>query len=139
MKVHHSKYSKIRVFAPKVVVITIGLLFLIVMGCAKEVGKQRGDMINNQTTHTSGTQQPVNMGNKIIIDMNKDGEIWIENKKVDLDSIKSRIEDFMNEYPDGNVIITCDKANLNNGAIAEVLEQLRVAKVKNVVVATEKN
>ncbi|MBN1973347.1 MAG: biopolymer transporter ExbD [Sedimentisphaerales bacterium] len=139
MKVHHSKHLKRSDFASIVALITIGLIFPFVMCYAKEVDKQQGDMINKPTTDTSESLQLVNMEKRFIIDMKKDGEIWIENEKVDIDSIKSRIENFMNEYPDGNVIITCDKAHLNNGAISEVIEQLRVAKVKNVVVATEKN
>ena len=124
---HHSKHSKRTTFALIVILIVIGLIFPIITGYAKE------------EKSAQQTLSPTSVAKKdIIINLTKEGEIWIENEKVDLDSIKGRIEDFKNEYPDGNVIITCDKDLFNNKAIAEVIDQIRAAKVKDVVVAATK-
>ena len=123
MKVHHSKHSKRSAFASIVILIVIGLIFFLVTSCSKEEKAENQDNMKNGTnTDISKNLQPVNVEKNLIIDIKKDSEIWIENEKVDLDSIKSRIEDFKNEYPDGNVIITCDKDLFNNKAIAEVID-----------------
>jgi tetratricopeptide (TPR) repeat protein len=100
---------------------------------------KQGDMTNTPATDTSKTTSPVNVDeSRFIINMQKGDEIWVGNEKVDLTSIKSKVEDFKNKYPDGEIIIACDKDFLNKKAIEEVLEQVGEAKVIDVVVAVTK-
>ena len=47
------------------------------------------------------------------------------------------MERFIHENPEGNVVITADKDSLFEKAI-EVLDQVRLANIKNVVVAATK-
>ncbi|MDM7919884.1 MAG: biopolymer transporter ExbD, partial [Methanosarcina sp.] len=70
-----------------------------------------------------------------IIGVTKDGMIYIENQIIDVRSVRSRMERFKSESPDGNVVITADKDSLF-GVSIEVLDQVRMAGIKNVVVAT---
>ncbi|MFC1494235.1 ExbD/TolR family protein [Thermodesulfobacteriota bacterium] len=127
MIVIYSKYSKRSTAALIVTFIVIGLMFFIETGCAREEKSEQQ------------TIPPVNVDkSKIILDITKTGEILIQDEKIDLNSIQSRIKDFMNEYPDGDIIILSDKDPFNNKVVEEVLDQVRAAKVKNIVVATEK-
>jgi biopolymer transport protein ExbD len=140
MRINNRKYSKRIKIASAVILIVTALISFSVTGYAKEEkGKQQGDVKTIPATDTSKTTSPVNIDeSRFIINMQKEGEIWVEGEKVDLTAIKSRIEDFKNKYPEGNVIITCDKDFLNKKVIEEVLEQVRAAKVKSVVVAASK-
>ncbi|MFC1841127.1 tetratricopeptide repeat protein, partial [Thermodesulfobacteriota bacterium] len=45
----------------------------------------------------------------IVISITKEGEIWIEGEKVELNTVKSRIEDLKNKFPAGKIIIGKDK------------------------------
>lgn len=72
---------------------------------------------------------------RIIILITKEGEIRIENKKVDIASMVSRMERFHKEYPDGIVLI----AGYNDtrlGRTIEVLDKVRMIGITNVSVAT---
>lgn len=139
MIMNYRKHSKRIKTASIIIPIVIGLIFFIVTACSKEEGEKQDDVITSPVTDTSKTTSPINVDeSKIIIDIQKEGEIWVEGDKFDLTSILSRIEKFRNEHPEGNVIITCDKDNINNMAVKEVLDQIRAAKIKSVVVAASK-
>jgi biopolymer transport protein ExbD len=139
MIMNHRKHTKRIKTASIVIPIVGGLIFLFVTACSKEKGEKQGDVITSPATDTSKTTSHVNVDeSRFIINMQKGDEIWVGNEKVDLTSIKSRVEAFKNKSPEGNVIITCDKDFLNKKAIEEVLEQVRAAKVKSVVVAATK-
>lgn len=73
----------------------------------------------------------------LVIGVTVDGEVWIEGSPIDIHSVRSRMERFKHENPDGNVVITADKDSLFGVAI-EVLDQVRLAKIKDVVVAATK-
>jgi len=73
----------------------------------------------------------------IIINVTKDGMVYVEGQAIDIRSVRSRMERFKYETPDGNVVITADKDSLFGIAIG-VLDQVRLAKIKNVVVASSK-
>jgi biopolymer transport protein ExbD len=61
--------------------------------------------------------------------------IYIDSQMIDIRPVRSRMERFKSEMPDGNVIITADDENLFGVAI-EVLDQVSMADIKNVVVTS---
>lgn len=138
MIMNYRKHSKRIKTASVLTLIMIGLIFFIVTACSKEEGKKQDDTITSPATDISNTPPLKVDENNIIIVIQKEGEIWVEGEKIDLTSILNRIEKFRNEHPEGNVIITCDKDNKNNMGVKEVLEQIRAAKIKSVVVAASK-
>ena len=71
----------------------------------------------------------------IVINVTKDGMVYIDGMAIDVRSVRSRMERFKYENPDGNVIITSDKES-RFGISIEVLDQVRLANIKNVVVAS---
>lgn len=140
MIINYRKHSKRIKPVSLLTLIVIGLLSLSFAGCVKEEkGEQQDDIINRSITDASKTSSSVLVDKGLfIIEMQKEGEIWIEGERVDITSIKSRIEDFKNKYPDGNVMISCDKDFYNKKATDAILEQVRAAKLKSVVVAASK-
>jgi len=73
----------------------------------------------------------------IVIGVTKEGMVWIEGQPIDIRSVRSRMERFIHENPDGNVVITADKDSLFGVAI-EVFDQVKLANIRNVVVAATK-
>ncbi len=74
----------------------------------------------------------------ILINVIKDGMVYIEGQAIDIRSVRSRMERFRYENPDGNVIITADKES-RFGIAIEVLDQVRLANIRNVVVASSQD
>jgi|WetSurMetagenome_2_1015567.scaffolds.fasta_scaffold710796_1 biopolymer transport protein ExbD len=95
--------------------------------------KESGVDVNRPVASTTESKENTN----IVIGVTKDGMIYIENQIIDIRSVRSRMERFKSEMPDGNVVITADKDSLFGVAI-EVLDQVRMAGIKNVVVAATK-
>lgn len=95
--------------------------------------KKSGVEVNRPVSSRSDSPDTKN----ITINVLKDGMIYIEGQRIDIRSIKSRMERFKQENPDGNVVITADKDGLF-GVSIEVLDQVRLAQIKNVVVAATK-
>jgi biopolymer transport protein ExbD len=105
------------------------IFFLVTTTFVKESGVE----VNRPVASTATSKEDTN----IVIGVTKDGMIYIENQIIDIRSVRSRMERFKSEMPDGNVVITADKDSLFGVAI-EVLDQVRMAGIKNVVVAATK-
>jgi biopolymer transport protein ExbD len=105
------------------------IFFLVTTTFVKESGVE----VNRPIASTTEAKENTNIG----IGVTKDGMIYIENQIIDVRSVRSRMERFKSEMPDGNVVITADKDSLFGVAI-EVLDQVRLAGIKNVVVAATK-
>ena len=131
MKVHHSKHSKKNSSASIVILIVIGLIFSILTACSKEEKAERQD--DMKTTDTSKTFQAVNEDkNKIIIGITKEGEVWIEGEKSDLNLIQSKIESLKNKFPDGNITVYKDKDSPSK-IVAKVSDLVGADEIINVV------
>ena len=136
MKVHHSKHSKRSAFASIVILIVIGLIFSIVTACSRE--EKQADMRNNPVDDTSKTPPPGNVDKgKIIIGITKDGEIWIDGEKSNLDLIQSRIEDLKNKFPDREIIVGKDKDSPSE-IVIKVSDLVSPDEIINVVVNATK-
>ncbi len=105
------------------------IFFLVTTTFVKESGVE----VNRPVASTTEAKENTN----IVIGVTKDGLIYIENQIIDVRSVRSRMERFKSEMPEGNVVITADKESLFGVAI-EVLDQVRLAGIKNVVVAATK-
>jgi biopolymer transport protein ExbD len=105
------------------------IFFLVTTTFVKEFGVEVNRPIESDGPKTDVTN--------ILISVTKDGMIYLEDQMIDIRSIRSRMERFKSEMLDGNVIITADNDSLFGVAI-EVLDQVRMAHIKNVVVASSK-
>lgn len=108
------------------VVFILLIFFLVTASFTKEAGVE----VNRPTAQTAVRQERGNL----IIAVKKSGEIWIDNQKVDLRSIRAHVERLHAQNPEGTVIIKADK-DARTGATVEVLDQVRLAGVSNVAIA----
>ena len=104
------------------------IFFLVTTSFVKESGVEV-----NRPAADSGKQ---NESTNMTIGVTKEGIVYIDNRQIDVLSVRSTMERFKHENPEGNVVITADKDSRFGKAI-EVLDQVRLAGIKNVIMATE--
>ena len=102
------------------------IFFLVTASFTKESGIE----VDRPSAQTAIRQEKGNL----IIGVSESGEVWIENKQVDIRSIRAHIERLHAQNPEGTVIILADQ-KAHTGATVNVLDQVRLAGVTNVAIA----
>ena len=115
---------------PLIDMVFILLIFFLVTA---SFTKESGIDVDRPTAQTTIRQEQASL----IISITKEGEVWIDNKRVDIRSIRSHIELLHAQNPEGTVIIMADK-NALTGATIAVLDQVRLSGVSNVAIAASK-
>lgn len=116
--------------SPLIDMIFILLIFFLV---TTTFVKESGVEVNRPVASSAENEEQTN----VIIGVDKDGAVWIEGQQIDVRSVRGKMERFKHENPKGNVVITADKDS-RFGVAIEVLDQVRLAEIKNVVVAAKK-
>ena len=124
----HASASNVNL-TPLIDMVFILLIFFLVTA---SFTKESGIEVNRPAAQTAVRQERGNL----IIGINKNGEIWIDNQKVDIRTIRAHIEQLHAQNPEGTVIILADKDS-RTGATIDVLDQVRLAGVSNVAIAAE--
>jgi biopolymer transport protein ExbD len=106
------------------------IFFLVTTSFVKEAG---GPEIRRPIAATAESKEKTNM----TVAVTSDGLVYIEGKIVDIRSVRSQMERFYHENPEGNVVITAD-ADSNFGVPIEVLDRIREAGITNISVAATK-
>ncbi len=120
--------SKIIIIVACAVFLILAVFYLLTATFVKESGVEVNRPVSYQSANPdNGT---------IAVNIMEDGTISIKGKKIDIVSIISRMEDFKKEFPEGKVVITGADFSQSKLPI-EILEQVRLAGIKNVIVATE--
>jgi len=73
----------------------------------------------------------------ILIAVGPTGEIWIDKKRVDPNSVRAHIERLHAENPKGALVVQADKKSTNEKLMA-VLNAARAAGMREVAISTEK-
>jgi len=115
---------------PLIDMVFILLIFFLVTA---SFTKESGIDVDRPTAQTTVRQEQASL----IISITKEGEVWIDNKHVDIRSIRSHIELLHAQNPEGTVIIMADK-NALTGVTVAVLDQVRLSGVSNVAIAASK-
>ena len=102
------------------------IFFLVTTSFVKESG------VEVKRPIASSAQSDVDKTN-LFIQVDKDGYIYIDNKMVDIRSVRSYAERWFVNNPLGNVIIGSDKGS-RWGVSIEVLDKVREVGITNVVV-----
>ena len=103
------------------------IFFLVTASFTKESGIE----VDRPVASTATRQEH----GSLIIGINQAGEIWIENQQVQMRSVRAHVERLTAQNPEGTVIIMADKQS-STGVAVEVLDQVRLAGVSNVAIAT---
>jgi len=70
----------------------------------------------------------------ILVAVTETGEVWIDQKKIDIRRVRSTIERLFIESPDAAVVILSDE-NSRTGIVVQVIDQARLAGASKVAIA----
>jgi biopolymer transport protein ExbD len=108
-------------------IVFIMLIFFVV---TTSFVKETGIEVNRPTAQTAEQRD---IGN-ILIAISPNGEIWIDQRAVDIRALRAVVERLVAENPEGGVIIQGDR-EAQIGLLVKVMDQVRKAGVENVSIA----
>ncbi len=129
--INHSIHQAAQInLTPMIDMVFILLIFFIV---STSFVKETGVEINRPSAHTAERKEQGN----ILLAITKNGEIWIDRRQVDVQSIRANIERLKAQNPGGAVIIQADD-NSQSGVLIKVIDQIRLAGIINISLAANK-
>ncbi|MGH8471167.1 MAG: ExbD/TolR family protein [Gammaproteobacteria bacterium] len=93
--------------------------------------RETGVDVNRPAARSAELQEKGN----IIVSVTKNGEIWIDRRKVDIRALRANVERMYAENPGSSVIIAADEET-QTGLLVGALDEARLAGVENVAIAT---
>jgi len=112
---------------PMLDVVFILLIFFIV---TTSFVKETGIDVNRPSATTA---EKKSQGN-ILIAINANGDIWIDNREIDIRAVRANIQVLKASYPQSSVIIQSDQ-DASTGKLVRVMDQVRLAGVQNISIA----
>lgn len=112
---------------PMLDVVFILLIFFIVTA---SFVKEAGIEVSRPAAETAVRQEHAS----IIVAIDARGGVWIDKRSVDLRAVRANVERLHLQNPQGSVVIMADRAS-PNGALVEVLDQVRMAGVDKIAIA----
>ena len=114
---------------PMLDIVFIMLIFFIVTATFV---KESGIDVTRPDAETAIKQNRV----AILIAIRDNNEIWINRRKVDLPSVRANVEKLHAENPQGGAVIQADR-QAETGVLVEIMDQVRLAGVGAISIATE--
>ncbi|RKZ70084.1 MAG: biopolymer transporter ExbD [Gammaproteobacteria bacterium] len=112
---------------PMLDVVFILLIFFIV---TTSFVKETGIDVNRPSATTA---EKKSQGN-ILIAISANGDIWIDNREIDIRAVRANIQVLKASYPQSSVIIQSDQ-DASTGRLVKVMDQVRLAGVQNISIA----
>lgn len=116
---------------PMLDIVFIMLIFFIVTATFV---KQSGLEVIRPPAETAEDQRRVS----ILIAVGDGGEVWMDNKEVDVRAVRAGVEKLLAENPLGSVVIQADTKS-KSGILMQVMDQVRQAGAPGTAIATEKD
>ena len=114
---------------PLLDVVFIMLIFFIVTAAFT---RESGIEISKPKASTSNQLE----GQSIVITIDKENQIWLENRNIDIRAVQNHISRIQSDNPKASIIIGADKQSLTEVLIA-VMDASRRAGVTNISIASE--
>jgi biopolymer transport protein ExbD len=73
----------------------------------------------------------------ILIGISRTGSIYMDNRPIDIRSVRAQVERSLADTPDNGVIVVADRES-NTGIVVEVIDQCRLAGAKAVSIAAKR-
>ena len=70
----------------------------------------------------------------ILIAVRPSGDIWMENRQVEMNEVRQMVERATSENPEGSVVIVADKG-ARIGTVTQVMDRVRLAGVESVSIS----
>ena len=74
----------------------------------------------------------------IMIGITADNQVWVDRRQIDIRAVRANIERLHAENPEGAVVIQADRDS-RTGLLVQVIDQSRLAGVKDVSIAAASN
>ncbi|HEY5703595.1 MAG TPA: biopolymer transporter ExbD [Gammaproteobacteria bacterium] len=126
---HSAKAANVNLTPLIDMVFILLIFFLVTASFTKEAGIE----VDRPSAQTAVRQEASNL----VIAIDKNNEIWVENRNIDIRTIRAYVEQQQAQNPEGSVIILADKDS-RAGMTVDVLDQIRLAGVSNVAIAAER-
>lgn len=118
---------------PMLDVVFIMLIFFIVTASfVKEAG-----IDINRPPPSSGIQPEDPDKTSILVAINENDTIWVDQRMVDIRTVRANIERALAASPQSNVLVQADQ-NSTNQVLVKVMDAARLAGVRDISVATSK-
>ncbi|BCS88145.1 ExbD/TolR family protein [Pseudodesulfovibrio sediminis] len=115
---------------PLIDMVFILLIFFIV---TTSFVKESGVDIQRPSANTAENKENVS----VVVGIDSTGTVWLDGKTIDIRSVRSWMENFVAETPEGVVVVAAD-TKTESGLLINVLDACREAGVNNVSVAARK-
>ena len=109
-------------------VLNLLIFFIITTSFVKEAGV----IVERPIAETAEQRESGN----ILIAVRKNGEIWMDRKRIDPREVRPMIERLHIERPDDTVVIIGDRES-HAGVVARVMDEVRKGGIKDVALAAE--
>ena len=113
---------------PMIDMVFILLIFFIV---STTFVKETGVEVERPTAKTASTQK-----NSILISVTDEGKVWIDNRQIDVRSVRAQVERLLAENPESSVVILADKT-AHTGEVVLVMDQARLAGVAHIALGAK--
>ncbi len=114
---------------PMLDIVFIMLIFFIV---TTSFVKESGIDVNRPTAQTATRKEQGN----IIVSIRPNGDVWMDNRLVDIRAVRANVSRLHAEQPLGSVVIAADKETKVK-VLTQVMDQVRLAGIMNASIATE--
>ncbi|XOV79066.1 MAG: ExbD/TolR family protein [Aestuariibacter sp.] len=115
---------------PMLDIVFIMLIFFIV---TTSFIKEAGVEVEKPSAKSVLDQKKAN----IFVAVTADGDVWLDKRKVDVDSVRANIERLLAEQASEVVVVQAD-ANAEHGKVVEVMDQIKAAGVNRIAVAAHR-
>ncbi len=106
------------------------IFFMVTTSFVRETGVE----VNRPSAETASS----NDKGSILIGVTSSGEIFFDNKQIDIRTVKIHIKRALYENPEGSVIVVADKKS-STGTVIKVMDQCRLAGASGVSIAASVN
>jgi biopolymer transport protein ExbD len=72
----------------------------------------------------------------IFIAITEDGDVWMDKREIDVDSVRANLERLMAEQPSDVIIVQADE-NAEHGVVVEVMDQIKAAGIDRISIAAK--
>jgi biopolymer transport protein ExbD len=109
-------------------VVNLLIFFIITAVFVKEVGLE----VNRPTSFEQPQEQD---SESIQIQILENGEIWVDNRAVDVRAVRANVERMSAVSPDSGVLILAQE-RAPTGTLVEVVDQVRLGGIRNITFST---
>ena len=112
---------------PMLDIVFIMLIFFIV---TSSFTRETGVLVDKPLADQAAVLQ----NGTILIAVRPSGDIWMENRQVEINEVRQMVERATSENPEGSVVIVADKG-ARIGTVTQVMDRVRLAGVERVSIS----